>query len=188
MSSSDCVSVPFGRDRARPFASARFMTLKTLGDMRAWGELPDQASTSSKADRASPRTIIDQSPASRPKSRTTVIATEAVSVATLDFLKAPGAVFCSPIVLRPRFLTRASSKGREAISSPKCVGDLKFVDCCNQATIHNVDSRQEASRPPTMAACRATLADMDWQQIIPVVVVAALGAFVLSALYSGRAN
>ena len=61
-------------------------------------ELRDQTSARSKADKASPRRIIDQSPASRPKRRVTVIATEAVSAATPDFLKATGTVFsCCPI-------------------------------------------------------------------------------------------
>jgi hypothetical protein len=62
-------------------------------------ELQDQASTSSKADRASPRRIIDQSPASRPKSRATVMARGAVSVVTPDFLKTTGTVLSSPILI-----------------------------------------------------------------------------------------
>jgi|ERR1700728_2826747 len=83
------------RARRSPFFTNRMIVCGS--------ELQDQASTSSKADRASPRRIIDQSPASRPKSRGAVIATEAVSVTTPDFLKATGTVFCFPIFLHPRF-------------------------------------------------------------------------------------
>jgi hypothetical protein len=87
-------------------------------------ELQDQASTSSKADRASPRRIIDQSPASRPKSRATVMARGAV--VTPDFLKTTGTVLSSPILVPFFKPTRPCCKGQEAISGPNCVWHSKY--------------------------------------------------------------
>jgi hypothetical protein len=77
--------------------SADHTNFHYLDDRPSKSELPDQTSASSKPESARPSKIIDQSPASRPKSRATVIASGAVPVATPDFPKATGTVFRIPI-------------------------------------------------------------------------------------------
>ncbi len=64
------------------------------------GQPLDQTSASRRADSARPNKIIDQSPVSRPKSRATVTARGAVSVASPDFPNATGTVFLIPIFVR----------------------------------------------------------------------------------------
>ena len=66
---------------------------------RRRGELTDQSIANTTAESARPRRINDQSPASRPKSRATVIARGEVPAATSGFLKATGTVFGSPIFI-----------------------------------------------------------------------------------------
>jgi hypothetical protein len=78
----------------------------------------DQASASSKADRASPRRIIDQSPASRPKSRVTAIERGAVPVANPDFLTATDIVFFS-LIFVPIFPDAAMLEGTRGHFEPE---------------------------------------------------------------------
>jgi len=143
---------------ARSTANARYrrpFVCKARCVIVCGSESQDQASTRSKADRASPRRIIDQSPASRPKRRVTVIATEAVSVATPDFFKATGTVFSSPI-LSPRSPTLPRLEGTRGNFWPELCFAFKIRTllqsghinttangCCTQKS---VDARNERGR------------------------------------------